>query len=172
MRIDILTLFDEYMDTLTRGNKDMQRFLLQFVGACLSNVPGYKLKKMVFLVGPGDTGKSQLKRLVELLLGEGLITDTADLYAHAGEQECNRADQRDRQPDVDTACHSKADAYCQGINAGSHRHRKHCLCGKVRLPAATAFFLLFEGFPQHICTDQGKQAEGDPMVYAFNIACK
>lgn len=63
-------VFDEYMDTLTRGNEDMQRFLLQFVGACLSNVPGYKLKKMVFLVGPGDTGKSQLKRLVELLLGE------------------------------------------------------------------------------------------------------
>ena len=63
-------VFDAYMDTLTRGNKDMQRFLLQFVGACLSNVPGYKLKKMIFLVGPGDTGKSQLKRLVELLLGE------------------------------------------------------------------------------------------------------
>lgn len=63
-------VFDEYMDTLTRSNQDMQRFLLQFVGACLSNVPGYKLKKMIFLVGPGDTGKSQLKRLVELLLGE------------------------------------------------------------------------------------------------------
>lgn len=63
-------VFDEYMDTLTHSNKAMQRFLLQFVGACLSNIPGYKLKKMVFLVGPGDTGKSQLKRLVELLLGE------------------------------------------------------------------------------------------------------
>jgi P4 family phage/plasmid primase-like protien len=63
-------VFDEYMDTLTRGNQAMQRFLLQFMGACLSNVPGFKLKKMVFLVGPGDTGKSQFKRLIELLLGE------------------------------------------------------------------------------------------------------
>ena len=63
-------VFDAYMDTLTRSNQDMQRFLLQFVGACLSNVPGYKLKKMIFLVGPGNTGKSQLKRLIELLLGE------------------------------------------------------------------------------------------------------
>lgn len=63
-------VFDAYMDTLTHSNQDMQRFLLQFVGACLSNVPGYKLKKMIFLVGPGNTGKSQLKRLIELLLGE------------------------------------------------------------------------------------------------------
>ena len=63
-------VFDKYMDTLTRGNKAIQRFLLQFIGACLSNVPGYKLKKLVFLVGPGDTGKSQLKRLLERLLGE------------------------------------------------------------------------------------------------------
>ena len=57
-------VFDEYMDTLTRGNKDMQRFLLQFVGACLSNVPGYKLKKMVFLESEFGPINIRNKRLV------------------------------------------------------------------------------------------------------------
>ena len=66
--------FDSYLDTLTSGNPETQLLLLEFMGACLSNVPGYRMKKALFMYGPGDTGKSQLKRLTEKLLGDGNYT--------------------------------------------------------------------------------------------------
>jgi P4 family phage/plasmid primase-like protien len=64
-------VFDSYMQTLTDGDKVVQELLLQFIGVCISNVKGWRMKKALFLVGSGDTGKSQLKRLVELLRGKG-----------------------------------------------------------------------------------------------------
>lgn len=64
-------VFNEYMNTLTNGDKAVFRLLMEFMGACISNIPGYRLKKSLFLVGDGDTGKSQLKSLVERLLGKG-----------------------------------------------------------------------------------------------------
>ncbi len=64
-------VFDRYLDTLTNGDQAVQRLLLEFIGVCLSNVKGWRLKKALFLVGDGDTGKSQLKSLVERLLGKG-----------------------------------------------------------------------------------------------------
>lgn len=45
--------------------------LMEFIGVCISNVKGWRMKKALFLVGQGDTGKSQLKSLVERLLGRG-----------------------------------------------------------------------------------------------------
>ena len=64
-------VFDAYMHTLTDGDVGVENLLLQFIGVCLSNVRGYRLKKALFLDGKGDTGKSQLKSLVEMLLGKG-----------------------------------------------------------------------------------------------------
>lgn len=64
-------VFDRYLDTLTNGDRAVQRLLLEFIGVCLSNVKGWRMKKSLFLVGAGDTGKSQLKSLVERLLGKG-----------------------------------------------------------------------------------------------------
>lgn len=64
-------VFDRFMNDLSSGDQDIIRFLLEYIGACCSNVPGYEFKKALFLVGAGDTGKSQLKRLVEMLLGKG-----------------------------------------------------------------------------------------------------
>ena len=64
-------VFDAYMHTLTNGDKAIERLLLEFIGACISNIKGWRLKKSLFLVGDGDTGKSQLKSLVERLLGKG-----------------------------------------------------------------------------------------------------
>lgn len=63
--------FDKYMHTLTNGNEDVKQLLLEFMGACISNVKGWRMKKSLFLVGDGNTGKSQLKSLVERLLGKG-----------------------------------------------------------------------------------------------------
>ena len=64
-------VFDAYMYTLTNGDKAIERLLLEFIGVCISNIKGWRLKKSLFLVGDGDTGKSQLKSLVERLLGKG-----------------------------------------------------------------------------------------------------
>ena len=64
-------VFDSYLNTLTDGDKALQQLLLEFIGACLSNIKGWRMKKALFLVGDGDTGKSQLKSLVEMLLGKG-----------------------------------------------------------------------------------------------------
>lgn len=63
-------VFDAYMERLTSGDKDVAKFLLQFIGYCISNARGERLKKSLFLVGAGNTGKSQLKALVERLLGK------------------------------------------------------------------------------------------------------
>lgn len=64
-------VFDAYLNTLTNGDEEVQRLLLEFIGACVSNIKGWRMKKVLFLVGEGDTGKSQLKSLVERLLGRG-----------------------------------------------------------------------------------------------------
>lgn len=64
-------VFDRYMYTLTNGDKAIEQLLLEFIGVCISNIKGWRMKKALFLVGDGDTGKSQLKSLVERLLGKG-----------------------------------------------------------------------------------------------------
>ena len=53
------------MHTLTNGDARLQQLLLEFIGACISNIKGWRMKKALFLVGDGNTGKSQLKSLVE-----------------------------------------------------------------------------------------------------------
>lgn len=62
-------IFDKYLQTLINGDKAIAQLLMEFIGICISNVKGWRMKKALFLVGAGDTGKSQLKSLVERLLG-------------------------------------------------------------------------------------------------------
>lgn len=64
-------VFDSYMKTLTDGDTEVEQLLLEFIGACLSNIKGWRMKKSLFMVGDGNTGKSQLKSLTERLLGKG-----------------------------------------------------------------------------------------------------
>ena len=63
-------VFDAFMDTLTDHDKGVQRLLLQFIGLILSNIAGWVFKIALFLVGPSNSGKSVLRRLVESLLGK------------------------------------------------------------------------------------------------------
>ena len=79
-------VFIQYLKTLTNGDGAAARLLLQFIGACLSNVRGWRMKKSLFLVGDGDTGKSQLKSLVERLLGKGnfIGADLSEIEARFG----------------------------------------------------------------------------------------
>lgn len=67
-------IFDKFFNELTDGDKEKQQLLLEFVGAAISNVHGYRFRghngNSLFLVGEGCTGKSVLKRFVERLIGE------------------------------------------------------------------------------------------------------
>lgn len=62
-------VFNQYLRTLVNNDMEVARLLLEFIGVCLSNVKGWRMKKSLFLVGAGNTGKSQLKSLVERMLG-------------------------------------------------------------------------------------------------------
>jgi len=79
-------VFDRYIHTLTNGDNAIRQLLLEFMGACISNVKGWRMKKSLFLVGEGDTGKSQLKSLVERLLGIGnyIGIDLTEIEARFG----------------------------------------------------------------------------------------
>ena len=70
-------VFDSYLDTLTNGDDAVKRLLLQFMGITISNIKGWRTKKALFLVGDGNTGKSQLKSLTERLLGNPKGLDEA-----------------------------------------------------------------------------------------------
>lgn len=61
--------FDNYMRCLTSDNDENIRLILQFMGVALSNVRGYRMKKALFMTGEGDTGKSQIKKLLARIVG-------------------------------------------------------------------------------------------------------
>lgn len=67
-------IFDKFFTEFTDGDKEKQQLLLEFVGAAISNVHGYRFRggngNSLFLIGEGRTGKSVLKRFVEKLIGE------------------------------------------------------------------------------------------------------
>lgn len=79
-------VFDRYLHSLTNGDAAVRRLLLEFIGVCISNIKGWRMKKALFLVGDGNTGKSQLKSLVERLLGKGnfIGIDLSEIEARFG----------------------------------------------------------------------------------------
>lgn len=62
-------VFDSFLETLTNGDTETAKLLMEYMGAVFSNVPGYRFKKFLILYGAGDTGKSQLKAFTEYILG-------------------------------------------------------------------------------------------------------
>lgn len=62
--------FEKFMDFFTESNEEVRRFLIQYIGMAISNVHGYRTKKSLFMVGKGDTGKTQLKELCVRLIGQ------------------------------------------------------------------------------------------------------
>lgn len=63
-------VFGKYLETLVDGDGQDMHFLMEYIGAILSNVKGWRYKKLLILVGEGNTGKTQLRELVMLLLGK------------------------------------------------------------------------------------------------------
>lgn len=74
-------IFNSFMKTLTGNDTAIQRLLLQFMGVALSNVHGYRMKKSLFIVGKGNSGKSQLRLLCDKLLGgRNVSSESLDTY--------------------------------------------------------------------------------------------
>ena len=71
-------VFDGYINTLCNYDPETIEVLMQIMGLSISNVYGFRTKKSLFLVGKGDSGKSQIKKLVENFIGEKNVS-TADL---------------------------------------------------------------------------------------------
>lgn len=67
--LDDAPVFKEYLKTLCNNNTSHMNFLLEYIGAILSNVKGWKFKKLLILVGEGNTGKTQIRELTMDLLG-------------------------------------------------------------------------------------------------------
>lgn len=68
-------VFEQYMLTLCNGDMEIYQLLLQCLGVAISNVYGFRTKKALFLVGKGNTGKSQLKKIAEYLIGNENISN-------------------------------------------------------------------------------------------------
>lgn len=57
------------LDDMTDLGRERYATLMEFLGATISNVPGHRFKKALFMYGDGDSGKSQLRKLAEYLVG-------------------------------------------------------------------------------------------------------
>lgn len=68
-------VFEQYMLTLCNGDMEVYQLLLQCLGIAISNVYGFRTKKALFLVGKGNTGKSQLKKIAEYLIGNENVSN-------------------------------------------------------------------------------------------------
>lgn len=67
--------FDKFLNTLTNNNIEVQKLILQYMGAIISNVQGWRYKKALFLLGKGNTGKSTLINLISRLLGSKNVAE-------------------------------------------------------------------------------------------------
>ena len=62
-------IFNDFLHTLSNGDKSVKTLLWEYIGYAISNIPGYKCKQALILYGPGNTGKSQYLSLLEKLVG-------------------------------------------------------------------------------------------------------
>lgn len=61
--------FEHYMNDLCDGDDIMKNLLLECMGLAISNIPGYRVKKCLLMVGEKDSGKTQIKKLLTKLIG-------------------------------------------------------------------------------------------------------
>jgi len=63
-------VFNKFLNDLQQNDPSAIAFILEYIGAICSFVPGHRFKRLFLLVGPGNTGKSQLLNFVTAVLGE------------------------------------------------------------------------------------------------------
>lgn len=62
-------VFEKYLNDLCDGDDIMKNLLLECMGLAISNIPGYRVKKCLLMVGEKDSGKTQIKKLLTKLIG-------------------------------------------------------------------------------------------------------
>lgn len=67
--------FDKFMSTLTKDDISTQKLILEYIGAVISNIQGWRFKKAMFLLGKGNTGKSTLINLIASLIGSENVAE-------------------------------------------------------------------------------------------------
>lgn len=67
--------FTEFINALSGGDEGKKQLMLEYCGVAVSNIDASLPKKCLFLVGPGDTGKSKLLELLVMLLGKDNYTE-------------------------------------------------------------------------------------------------
>ena len=79
-------VFDRYLSRLMYDDPEMIHLCYELIGAVISNVKCFRMKKSAFFVGEGNTGKSQLKSLVEHIIGPNnyIGIDLKDIEARFG----------------------------------------------------------------------------------------
>lgn len=65
--------FNSFMHTLTNGDMSLMSIILEYMGITFSNIPTYYTKKLMMLQGLGDTGKSQLIKIINDIMGCGNV---------------------------------------------------------------------------------------------------
>lgn len=74
--LDDAPRFAKYLDDLTAGDPDRKQLLLEYAGAVFSSVDGSQYKRILYLVGAGDSGKSQYVKLIARITGEDSAAPT------------------------------------------------------------------------------------------------
>lgn len=62
-------VFDKYIDHLAGGEPEAKQTLLEVIGLAISNIPVYKYKTALFIIGDGNSGKTQFPNLITRLIG-------------------------------------------------------------------------------------------------------
>lgn len=70
MTFDDCPKFRDYLNELVNGDEELKMLILEYMGVIVSNVYGYRYKKMLMLHGKGNTGKSVLRELIIKIIGE------------------------------------------------------------------------------------------------------
>lgn len=65
------------IERLTQGDHELESMIQEWLGLTISNIPGYYTKKTLVLYSPiGDTGKTQVIKMITHLLGKEFISTT------------------------------------------------------------------------------------------------
>lgn len=70
LTLDDCPIFTNFISRLANYDQDSTITLLEFIGAVISNIDSSRFKKALFLKGAGNCGKSQLFKLLNILLSD------------------------------------------------------------------------------------------------------